>query len=142
VQLVQGKCGSRCKCSGDQKQLSWLRFVQHAHTHTMTLHTHTETDTDRFTLTVTVPVQLAGRLCHLEMLRQSLQEGEVTVRQQQSTEDTHCSVEHRSVCNQRQRRDVPLGRQQRLNFTALLIKTQTDRYQVNTVGCKSTAHGP
>lgn len=33
------------------------------------------TDTDRFTVTVTVPVQLAGWLCHLEMLRQGLQEG-------------------------------------------------------------------
>ncbi|TNN65946.1 hypothetical protein EYF80_023819 [Liparis tanakae] len=48
-------------------------------------------------VSVTVPVQLAGRLCHLEMLRQSLQEGEVTVRQQQSTEDTQRSVEHGSL---------------------------------------------
>ena len=54
-------------------------------TDTRTVQTQPSTDTDRFTVTVTVPVRLSGRLCHLEMLRQSLQEGEVTVRQQHST---------------------------------------------------------
>lgn len=40
---------------------------QHVQTHSW--------DTDRLTVTVTIPVQLASRLCHLEMLRQSLRDG-------------------------------------------------------------------
>lgn len=44
--------------------------------HTHGRHTHGPgTDTDRLALTVTVPVRLAARLCHLEMLKQSLQGG-------------------------------------------------------------------
>lgn len=57
--------GVAAGCSGDWKR---RRRVQ-THGHSWS------TDTDRFALTVTVPVPLAARLCHLEMLKQSLQEG-------------------------------------------------------------------
>lgn len=89
-------------------------------TDTRTVQTQPSTDTDRFTVTVTVPVQLSGRLCHLEMLRQSLQEGEVTVRQQHSTHTVTDS------CATNWWMDMLLRHKQRFNCASHTDKCQGD----------------
>lgn len=96
IRGTRGETGSELE-QGGSLSCRWPK-IQHVQTDRQHRHSW-GTDTNQFTLTVTVPAQLAGWLCHLEMLRQSLQErrgyGQAAAFHGQHI---HSNI-HRFVCN-------------------------------------------